>query len=55
MQKKFDDKLLACGLFDFSGYGPVQEDFYAILATANYAVRGFRLVKRNTVSSRSPL
>ena len=45
-QRKFDDKLLKIGLFDFSGYGPKRYELDTMLEQNSLAIRGFQLVKR---------
>ena len=44
-QKKFDDDLVRLGLFDFSGHGPLADEFNSGLANVGYVVSGFQLAK----------
>ena len=44
-QRRFDQRLVNLGLFDFHGLGPIPTDFFATLESAGLQVRGRRLVK----------
>ena len=44
-QRKFDQRLVNLGLFDFHGLGPIPVDFFATLESAGLQVRGRRIVK----------
>jgi DNA phosphorothioation-associated putative methyltransferase len=50
-QIAFEDALRNLDIFDFGGYGPSKERFYAQLAAVRYQVQGFELSRSTTIPS----
>lgn len=52
-QSEFDAALQALGLFDFRGFGPERQAFYATLAANHLAIQGWELVRQSARPVRS--
>ena len=44
-QRRFDNKLVKLGLFDFSGFGPRSDIFFDTLERASLGIKGRNIVK----------
>ena len=44
-QRRFDQRLVKLGLFDFGGFGPRSDEFFKVLEAAGLCLKGRKIVK----------